>query len=148
MPKLEYFLISESVSVDRETNRISVFNVIEDFHLTGIHLATQQPGIESAELPPNSAEGKSRLQGIISGFVAVACFNREEGDEGRKFLGNLTLRSNDTVCFSQDMPFQLENLRNRVIMRFVGLPEISAGVLRFVFNVDGKEAASHTVNVF
>ncbi len=30
MPKLEYFLICESVSVDQDTNRLSLFNVLED----------------------------------------------------------------------------------------------------------------------
>ena len=30
MAKLEFFLVCESVSTDRETNRVSLFNVIED----------------------------------------------------------------------------------------------------------------------
>jgi hypothetical protein len=33
MAKLEYFLICESMSTDRETNRVSLFNVLEDLQL-------------------------------------------------------------------------------------------------------------------
>ena len=40
MPRLEYFLVAESISVDRETNQLSVFNVLDDLELS---LPTQIP---------------------------------------------------------------------------------------------------------
>ena len=30
MPELEYFVVAESVSIDRDTNRVSLFNVVEE----------------------------------------------------------------------------------------------------------------------
>lgn len=30
MPDLEYFVVAESVSIDRDTNRVSLFNVVEE----------------------------------------------------------------------------------------------------------------------
>ena len=33
MPKLEYFLICESMSTDQETSRVSLFNVLDDLQV-------------------------------------------------------------------------------------------------------------------
>ena len=68
MPKLEYFLLCESISVDQETNRVSLFNVLEDLHL--------------AKLPKN---GDSKPAFILNQFVAVAVFNREPEDGDQDF---------------------------------------------------------------
>ena len=33
MPKLEYFLVSESISIDRDRNQVSVFNILEEAYI-------------------------------------------------------------------------------------------------------------------
>ncbi len=43
MPDLEYFVVCESVAIDRESNRISMFHVIEDVNLHRV--------IEGEEVP-------------------------------------------------------------------------------------------------
>ena len=68
MPKLEYFLLCESISVDQETNRVSLFNVLEDLHLV--------------KLPK---EGESKSLFVLNQFVAVAVFNREPEDKNQEF---------------------------------------------------------------
>ncbi len=60
MPKLEYFLVAESVSVDQQTNRISFFNVVEQVNVPVFPFTIPQ-------------------------IVAVASWNTEEGDAKRTF---------------------------------------------------------------
>ena len=57
-------MLCESLSVDQETNRVSLFNVLEDLHLV--------------KLPK---EGDSKSLFVLNQFVAVAVFNREPEDK-------------------------------------------------------------------
>ena len=134
MPKLEYFLLCESVAVDQETNRISLFNVLEDFQVT--------PTIQQDGEPPQGPHY------IISQCIAVALFNREPDDQGREFTASLRLSSMDVAKPVPELKFKMERNRQRIIMRFVGMPPIGKdGVLRFELLLDGQPCASHTVHL-
>ncbi len=67
MPKLEYFLICESTSTDQVTNRVSLFNVLENLQVLRAGAARQQQ------------------PSVAPFFEAVSCWNREPGDEERDF---------------------------------------------------------------
>ena len=56
MPKLEYFLVSESVSVDQLTNRTSLFNILEEVRA-------------------------NKFPAVIPQVVVTSAWNREIGDE-------------------------------------------------------------------
>ncbi len=134
MPKLEYFLLCESVSVDQETNRISLFNVLEDFQVT----PPQQTADSTAQAP----------QYILSQCVAVALFNRQSDDGDREFSASLRFNSMDTQQPVPELKFKMERNRQRIIMRFVGMPPVGEdGVLRFELFLDGVSCASHTVHL-
>ncbi len=59
MPKLEYFLVAEGVSIDQLTNTASVFNVIDEVH---------------APVPCT-----------VPRLIAISSWNAEEGDVGKDF---------------------------------------------------------------
>ena len=135
MPKLEYFLMCESVSVDRETNRISLFNVIEDIHKA-------KPGAELSAP-------------FVVNFVAVSCWNREEGDEDEDFQAILRIHlppsSNNDEAHHKDLPlnFWMQSRRQRLLMRLAApvLPPAHDGKLRFELLLNGEHCAEHEVGI-
>ncbi|MEZ6152334.1 MAG: hypothetical protein R3C09_19715 [Pirellulaceae bacterium] len=130
MPKLEYFLLCESVSVDQETNRISLFNILEDFQL------------QAKGQPPEKPHY------ILSQCVAVALFNREQEDGDREFTASLHFNSMEAGHPIPELKFKMERNRQRIIMRFVGMPPVDDnGVLQFKLFLDGEHCASHTVHL-
>lgn len=130
MPKLEYFLLCESVSVDQDTNRISLFNVLEDFQ------------IASPE-----TNGKTPLC-FLGQFVAVALFNREPDDGEKDFEACLRFNLPDDKHSEHRIAFRMDRNRQRLLLRFVGMPPVDKdGVLRFELLLDGTRCASHTVHL-
>jgi len=135
MPKLEYFLVCESISVDRDTNRISLFNVIEEVHVAKT--------IDDVRGP------------ALSNFVAVACWNRQEGDEGRDFQAMLRVYlptpedADDVEPGELTMNFRTESPRQRLLMRVSAqtIPFVPRGKLRFELLLNGEHCAEHEVAV-
>lgn len=128
MPNLEYFLICESISTDQETNRVSLFNVIEDLQVGPPEDAAQQPPVVQ--------------------FVAVSCWNRESGDEDKDFQATLRIHTPGEAPKEFSMNFQMERPRQRLSLRFHGVPKLSPGEMRFELCLNGQHVAWHTVNVF
>ncbi|MBL8871718.1 MAG: hypothetical protein JNK90_18225 [Planctomycetaceae bacterium] len=132
MPKLEYFLLCESISVDQETNRVSLFNVLEDLHITK---------------PPSVGDSKPAF--ILNQFVAVAVFNREPSDLNREFEACLRYNLPDKSHKEHKLKFKMERNRQRIVMRFVGVPPVERdGLLTFEMLVDGNHAGTHTIQLF
>lgn len=135
MPRLEYFLVCESVSVDRETNRISLFNVIEDIRFS-------KPGTETTAP-------------WLVNFVAVSCWNREDGDEDVDFQATLRIHSPPSDEGEQrepkDLPlnFRMQSRRQRLLMRFAApvLPRTRSGKLRFELLLNGRHCAEHEIDI-
>ncbi len=130
MPKLEYFLLCESVAVDQDTNRISLFNVLEDFQITPPEDPTKKPAY------------------ILSQFVAVALFNREPDDGDNEFEACLRINLPENQNTDNKITFRMERNRQRLLMRFVGMPPVgNDGVLRFELLLNGNHCATHTVHL-
>ncbi len=126
MPKLEYFLVCESVSTDQETNRVSLFNVLEDIHI----LPAGQPGV------------------ILAQLVAVSCWNREPGDEEKDFQATLRIHSPGSSEPKEfPMNFRMDRPRYRLSLRIQGVPNLEPGQLRFELLLNQDHVAWHTVNV-
>lgn len=131
MPKLEYFLLCESISVDQETNRVSLFNVLEDLHLVQ---------------PPT--EGESKPAFILNQFVAVAVFNREPDDGDQEFEACLKYNLPDGAHKEHKLKFKMERNRHRIVMRFVGMPPVGKdGLLSFDLSVNDNHAGTHTIQL-
>ncbi len=126
MPNLEYFLVCESISTDQETNRVSLFNVLEDLQV----LAQGHAGI------------------LLSQLIAVSCWNHEPDDEGKDFQQIVRIHSPGSTE-PKDFPvnFQMERPRQRISVRFQGMPKLQPGPLKFELLLNGEHVAWHTVNV-
>jgi hypothetical protein len=125
MPKLEYFLVCESISIDQETNRVSVFNIVEEV-----------------------APIKARPTGpIVPQVVALACWNREPGDENKDFQATLRIHAPEEKAKDFPVNFKMEKPRYRLSLRLQGVPALKPGQLRFEMLLNGKHAAEHTILV-
>ncbi len=122
MARLEYFLVAESLAVDRFTNRISLFHVIEE--------------IRSASFPI-----------VIPQAVAVSHWIAEAGDEGVDFQARLHMTTPDGVESNFPQNFRLVDRAGRVIFGMSGVSIAREGVLRFELFLNGKSTATHEVLV-
>jgi len=118
---MEFFVVSEEVSVDQQTNRLSLFNVLEQ--LAGPNFPF-----------PLSA-------------VAVSLWVAEEGDDGRDFQCMLRVLLPDGNRHDFTTNFTFRGRRHRVIQRIIGFPINEPGMLRFEVRINGEYQASHEVDV-
>lgn len=125
MPKLEYFLVCESVSIDKDTNRVSLFHVVEEFR------------------PVQATENAL----VVTQLVAVCCWYEESGDAERDFQAVLRLRTPDGKERDFPMNFQMKSRRQRLLFQLQGVPPLSAGELTFEVWLNGKREAGHIVTV-
>ncbi len=97
MAKLEFFAVAESVSVDLNTNKVSLFEILES-------------------VPFNSQSGAN----VIPKCVAVSLWRSEDGDEGLDFQMILRIfrPGEDTSEFATN--FSLSSARHRIYTTIVG----------------------------
>ncbi len=125
MPKMEYFVVCESISIDHQTNRVSLFNIIEDLQPVG-----------------------PEVQGdIIGQFVAVSSWNKSPEDEGKDFqvIHRIHTSGGEPKDFS--LNFRMENPRQRLVLRIQGIPPVHPGILRIELLLNGLHFADHVVTV-
>ncbi len=128
MPKLEYFLVCESMSTDSETNRVSLFNVLEDLQVA-------------------SPESTSVSHIPVAQFVAVSCWNQERGDEVEDFQAIVKIHPPNGEPQQFTTNFKMEQPRQRLAFRIQGVPKLEPGQLKFELLINGEHIAWHTVNI-
>ncbi len=125
MPSLEYFIVSEGVSVDQNTNNVSVFAILEEI---------------SGSLP---------LRG--SRLVATSSWNMSPDEQDRDFQVALriTLPSGKVMPESNDLKvnFTTTRRRHRVFQHVSGLAVEKPGDLVFEVLLDGEPKATHTITI-
>lgn len=126
MPTLEYFLVSESISVDQNTNNVSLFGVLEEL---------------SGPLPF-----------LVPKLVATSSWNMSEGEEDRDFQVTLQIRLDGEILpeseeLNLNVNFTTSRLRHRVFHFLRELVIPTAGILVFEILLNGKHSATHTVTV-
>ncbi len=123
MPQLEYFLISESISIDQISNRISIFHVLE--------------------------EARSPVAPFhITELVATSAWNLEEDEIGREIQVSLRIivpGAAEPINIQQD--FMGERRRHRLNAAIIGLQVQGFGDLVFEILEAGVRRATHTVSV-
>jgi hypothetical protein len=131
MPQLEYFLVAESISVDQSTNRVSLFNILEEVQITRIPAGTQ--------IPP-------RLSGIPQ-VVAIGAWNIDPDEHGREYAVSLRVHvpGHSSPVQGPALTFVAEKRRQRTILLLVGCPVGGPGEIRFELLLDGNHAASHLI---
>ncbi len=127
MPRLEYFLLADSLSVDQDTNNVSIFHVLEEVTIP--------------------------LPGHIPRLVAISSWNIEPEERQRKDEFQATLRIHqpweEKAPKHKDLPtnFTAERRRHRICQYVTGVPVKEAGELEFEILLNGEHAASHFVTV-
>ncbi len=119
---MEFFLVSEDISVDQQTNRLSLFNVIEQLTISNFPFP----------LP---------FAASVSLWVA------EDGDEGQDFQCILRILLPDGKKHDFPTNFNFKTRRHRVIQRIQGVPISKPGLLRFEVLLNGKHQASHEIDI-
>jgi hypothetical protein len=125
MPKLEYFLVCESVSIDRDTNRVSHFHVLE-------------------ELRPGPSEQPGHL---LAQLAAVCCWYEEPDDVGQDFQALLRLHTPEGNSREFTLNFHMKSRRQRLVFHLQGIPPVVPGELKFEILLNGKHQAEHIVTV-
>lgn len=122
MAQLEYFLIAESVSIDRRTNRVSIFNVFDD--------------VSPSEFPY-----------IIPEMVAIIGWNlpAEERETDFQVRLEVTTPGEDVKEFT--LNFRGESRRHRTTLWLRGLELTEPGEVVFQVSLNGHREASHKIGV-
>lgn len=122
MPKLEYFLVSESVSVDQQTNRASLFNILDEVR-------------------------ENQFPTTIPQAVVTSVWDYEVGDENidyqvkvRVYLPN----GENPKDFPMNVKIEPNN-RHRLLLRLLNLQIEQPGELKFEIFLNDKHISSHTV---
>jgi hypothetical protein len=127
MPKLEYFLVSESISVDREQNAVSIFNILEEVAI------------------PNAG-----FRGIPK-LVALSSWIFEPEDIGQDFQVTVKVVlpgvAGPEIIKEFPINFTAPKARQRIYHRISGLPLKAAGDVVFQLLLNGEHQASHTITV-
>lgn len=125
MPKLEYFLVAESISTDKDRNLVSVFHVLEDIACPIPCAIPQMVAISSWILQPEDENRDFQV-----GFEVVLP-GPEASQEKKNFSLNFTAKGS----------------RQRAYFRFVGIPIDNAGNVVFNLLLNGEHKASHILTV-
>lgn len=118
--RLEFFVVSESVSIDQLTNAASVFNILE-------------------------AISTDRFPIMLPMCVAFALWRRE-GDDNEEHHSSLRITVPGQPLQEHHTTFRLQKSRHRIVQRLGGLV-LSPGEVRFELMIDGQHAAEHIITV-
>lgn len=122
MAHMEFFVVSEDLSVDQQTNRLSLFNVLEQISGTNFPL-------------------------VLKSFAAITLWVKEAADEDRDFQCMLRIIMPNGRQHNFTSNFKFVARRHRVVQRFEGFPIDEPGILRFEVLLNGEPKASHEVEV-
>ncbi len=127
MPRLEYFLVARSVSIDQDRNEVSVFGILEE-----IALSKSDPK-------------------VLPEMEALASWILDPEDQGAEFLVTLQLVGPGPGQSPSDGEFSVafvaEGNRQRTRMAFIGMPIDRAGDTNFKLKLNGVEKATHVLSV-
>lgn len=122
MARLEFFIVAESMSADQQTNRLSLFNVVE------LVSHTQFPF-------------------VLPYVVAVSTWMAEEGDETHDFQCTLRIILPGGKKHEFATNFKFIARRHRVSQGIQGFTIEEPGLLRFEILLNGEYRASHEADI-
>ena len=122
MTRLNLFLCAEGVIVDRRSNNVSVFTILEE--------------VKPQELPI-----------VLAQFVVLAILERDEGDPD-KCDCTLAISLNDEGIFEQHMEVDFQGKpRVRQMVHFGGVPIEKPGTLTASLELGGEEIGEWRITV-
>jgi len=122
MPKLEYFVVAESVSVDQTRNTMSVFHILEQIQAPGFPI-------------------------VIPMLAAVAHWNAEDDDMECDSQASVLITFPDGQHKEFNQNFRMTRPRLRTIANFIGLQISQPGTLTIEVRLNGVHKASHTIDI-
>lgn len=123
MMVLKLCLVAEGVSVDRQTNELSIYNVLEGIEASGFPLFVQR----------------------IS-FLTV--YERDVATDPEVVNGQMQVTLGDNAVMTQAVTINFQGKkRSRIILRFGGLLVPAPGDLRFRFIIPNGPPAEYKIEV-
>ena len=126
MPSLEYFVVADSISVDQDSDRISLFHIVEEVSATDLPARVPRP-------------------------VAVSSWRVQPEEYGRDFQVTLKIHrpweEKQPAYQEFAINFTAERERHRMHHFVVGLPIRQPGDLEFEVLLNGEHAARHIVTI-
>jgi len=124
--KLEYFIVSESYSIDHDSNKVSIFDILEEIT------------VDEDKLPLRLPQA-----------CAVATWIVEEGDnkiewQAKVRITNFEDKAND---YTINLAFVEDALRHRIAFTIGHLPITKLGNMTVELLLNDKHQASHTISV-
>jgi hypothetical protein len=122
MPKLEYFIVCESALIDASTNRVSLFNVLED-------LSPQQ------------------FPDVLPRVDAVGLWNLDDAETRAEFQATLVVKVPGHPHADFRMNLSRGYKKCRALMGVSQIPLTGPGELTFELQLNGAHQAIHTVTI-
>jgi len=120
--KTRLFVVSEAAVIDRKTNNLSVFNILEHLSVQGFPL-------------------------VIPRLFIVASLDRGEKDENTTQL-TLQVKQNHTTVFNQTLEFDFQDKETtRNLIELLGFTVTEPGFLLFRLNRNGRKFAEYVIFV-
>ena len=123
MPSLEFFVVANSIAVDQRSNRLSIFEVIED--LAPIHFPAHLPRL-----------------------AAITIWTLEQADQGQDFQATLRISGPEIpepAEFRQN--FTGDGDTQRMLFQLLNIPILGQGTMVFEMLLNGERRASHQVRI-
>jgi len=130
MPELEFYLVSRDVSVDRDTNSLSLLNVLEEVDLDEDRLENE----DHTALIPRLA------------VTSLWNFPLEEREDEYAVRTTITLPSGEKIEIPA-VEIRPDSPKHRVFNRVQGLPVREVGEMLFTVFIDDEPRGTHTVHV-
>ena len=118
--KVIWSIIAESSAVDRETNRVSLFNILEEAHLLD---------------PPDRSDDPDIVPAVPAKYVVVTLFGRTTADEAETRQARLVVAMPDGKVVESDplINVDLETARrHRSVVNLTAIPLGGQGEYRFL----------------
>ena len=123
--KTNWAVIAENSAIDRDTNNISLFNVIEEVHIPE---------------PPEPRDDGDQLSVVALRFVFVALFARSEAGTGEKKEVRLTIALPDGKVAETGLTFEIDlDTADRTRIRINGSTLPLAGKGEYRFRIEGRD---------
>ncbi len=120
--RVQFALCAQSASVDRSSNRLSIFNVVDQFPASGLPI-------------------------VIPTLTFVSVIDSDK-DESANVKGVLEIIANKSLIFKMDVPINFVNGRlARVIVNFSGLPIREPGPVAFRLTIPNGATVETTFQV-
>jgi len=120
MPSLEFFVVATSIAVDQDTNRLSVFDVLEEVN-------------------------PERLPAIIPRAAAVSLWRLEDTELGQDFQAVLRVAVPGEEPRDMRLNFHGESKRHRLTMNLVRMLIRRPGEIRFELLLNDESRAHHHI---